>query len=453
MHLKSIEGDLIEISDGDAKYSPFLDGAIECSEASCIDTRFSTRVLREYVSFLNGATPSMDEEIYECFNFIGHPNVNEYPLDYWAIKLHDNWIRDHMYSRKLWEDPYYDLVEVPIVNPMPTFKLNVPLPKGAYIAGGLPAWMAGYTTSYHDIDIFFTSTSAMDDIMLREYEHIEPPTAIRPYELRHVFYKYGGEHMCILTGKDISSSTVYKCRNIPIHQLIRRLYKAPTEIVHGFDVDVCGVLWDGKKLWATKRAIYASRVKKNWFDPDRASPSYAYRLSKYMARGIDIGLVGLDTRIVLKDRIVDMWMKIQKRIGIIRPSTNIQHMGIMFRNVVQSLSGDDWNKRRLEMVRMIPKDPGSILILSSMYDFHTGYWKIYDYQSVNERQKMKRLLSIDEIKEYLSNTPWKEQNPMEQVSSTFYPTPIERISEWWMKSPLVNPDLPWPMPVKPRQAP
>lgn len=451
MHLQSTEGDLIEINDGDARYSSFLDGSIECSEVSCIDTRFSTRVLREYVSFLNGATPSMDEETYECFDFMGHPNLNEYPLDYWAIKLHDNWIRDHMYSKKLWKDPYYDLVEVPIVNPMPTFKLNVSLPEGAYIAGGLPAWMAGFTTSYHDIDIFFTSTSAMSDMMLREYKHIEPPTAIRPFELRYVFHKYGGEHICILSLKEISSSSVYKCRNTPIHQLILRLYKAPTEIVHGFDVDVCGVLWDGKKLWATKRAIYAASVKKNWFDPYRASPSYAYRLSKYMARGIDVGLVGLDTSMILKDRIMDMWNKIQKRIGIIRPSTDIQHMGIMFRYSTQIVSGDDWNERRSEMVRMIPKDPGSILILSSLYFFHTGYWKIYDYQSKNERQKMIVLSSNDEIEEYLRNIQWKTQNPMEQVSSTFYPTPIENISEWWRKSPLVNPDLPWSVPEDPRQ--
>lgn len=29
------------------------------------------------------------------------------------------------------------------------------------------------------------------------------------------------------------------------------------QVVHGFDVDVCGVLYDGDEVWATSRAIRA----------------------------------------------------------------------------------------------------------------------------------------------------------------------------------------------------
>jgi len=36
----------------------------------------------------------------------------------------------------------------------------------------------------------------------------------------------------------------------------------------------------------------------------------------------------------------------------------------------------------------------------------------------------------------ISRLRWKSQNPMEQVSSTCNPTPIENIREWYRTSPL-----------------
>jgi hypothetical protein len=70
--------------------------------------------------------------------------------------------------------------------------------------------------------------------------------------------------------------------------------------VHGFDVDCCGVLFDGEKLWATKRAAYAIHHKINHINPERASPSYYWRLSKYHTRGYDIGIP------LLKEEDVDL---------------------------------------------------------------------------------------------------------------------------------------------------
>lgn len=80
-------------------------------------------------------------------------------------------------------------------------------------------------------------------------------------------------------------------------------------MVHGFDLDCCGILWDGSyeykdykvpALWATERAIYANKHKVNWFDPERASPSYAYRL-----RGYEIMLPMFDKDIVDQGSVPD----------------------------------------------------------------------------------------------------------------------------------------------------
>jgi hypothetical protein len=68
------------------------------------------------------------------------------------------------------------------------------------------------------------------------------------------------------------------------------VYTCPSEVVHGFDVDCVGFVYDGEKLYATKRALYAAKNGVNWFDPSRSSPSYAYRLIKYKRRGFNISL-------------------------------------------------------------------------------------------------------------------------------------------------------------------
>lgn len=148
-----------------------------------------------------------------------------------------------MYKLKLYEDPFYGLEEVPMVN---KDKGNISLGDGMYVAGGYAMYLAGWTDYWGDIDIFVCDIESAKKYLMKQCDYVTLyDSCIVPYNDR-----------CV--------------------QIILRLYKAPTEIVHGFDLDCCGILWDGEKLWATKRAIWA--YKNNWFDPERASPSYAYRL-------------------------------------------------------------------------------------------------------------------------------------------------------------------------------
>jgi hypothetical protein len=80
------------------------------------------------------------------------------------------------------------------------------------------------------------------------------------------------------------------------------LYKGITEVLHGFDVDCCGIAYDPAtdSLWATRRAAYAIKHRINYINPERASPSYYWRLSKYNMRGFQIGIP------VLNDKYVDL---------------------------------------------------------------------------------------------------------------------------------------------------
>ena len=66
----------------------------------------------EYVAFLKGESFEMDEDIAILFDMMGHSNHMDYPLDYWRVKLRDNWIRDNMYRLDLWKDPYYGLQKI-----------------------------------------------------------------------------------------------------------------------------------------------------------------------------------------------------------------------------------------------------------------------------------------------------------------------------------------------------
>lgn len=71
-------------------------------------------------------------------------------------------------------------------------------------------------------------------------------------------------------------------------QIILRLYKSPSEVLHGFDVDCCSLGYDGGNIWATQRAIFSLLNGYNTVNFDRLSPSYPFRLVKYALRGMMI---------------------------------------------------------------------------------------------------------------------------------------------------------------------
>lgn len=215
--------------------------------------------LEQYVKYLMGE----DFEVYEdLFEYFGHENSMNYPLDFWKIKLRDTWIRDNCYRIGLFEkDPYYGLYQLECINAddVGCDLYNIfgehSLPKGHYIAGGAALWVAGITNIYHGIDIFTTN--------------IEETKRLIGNVLN-----------------DDSKKVYYTSNSIIVDniQIMLRSYSYPSEIVHGFDVGCSGILYDGERLWCTQRALYSIVNRCNWIEPDRLSPSYIHRLLKYSNR-------------------------------------------------------------------------------------------------------------------------------------------------------------------------
>lgn len=67
-------------------------------------------------------------------------------------------------------------------------------------------------------------------------------------------------------------------------QVVARLYETPAQVVHGFDLDACRLLYDGRDVWAALSALRALHSGYIVVEPDRQSPSYPHRLFKYCER-------------------------------------------------------------------------------------------------------------------------------------------------------------------------
>lgn len=326
------------IDDIYVSYTPYLRGILNLQETDTegyIDLNMiddsvllevPSDVLENFLNFLQGGSSiRMTRDDENFFDYMGIPNKYNYPLDYWAVKVRDNWIRDNMYKLDLFEDPYYGLIEVPTVRNEVAGRIYESNIAGRYmgtelfVAGGAPLYMVGGIDRLADIDIFFVTS--------RE-EAIEILASI--YKMERVYIT--------------ANSVGYREQGLDYtiydnYQFILRLYQAPTEIVHGFDLDSVGFIYDGDAVYGTERAIYALNNKVNWFDPDRASPSYTNRLLKYHLRGYKIELPDLDMNRInaelVNSNIEDM-MKLFFMLGntylnTVEPATTpyMRHLGIV----------------------------------------------------------------------------------------------------------------------------
>ncbi len=483
MILISNDENRFEVEDQYATYSPFLQGVLIATESKEAKLeRFNADEVERYVSFLKGQIPRMDTKLEGILDFMGHPNVLQYPSDYWAIKLHDNWVRDNMYRLNLLEDPFYDLVEVPIK----AKNYIKSLPAGIYAAGGYALYLSGYAKAstkgldkyvegcqytFSDVDLFTTSKEAVGELLLSLEERVRV-----------------GDHTV-----DFPIQCLENKDNLLIHrpcykgQIILRLYKAPTEIVHGFDLDCCGFLLsydDGTpRLWATKRALWAAENGINWFDPDRMSPSYAYRMAKYMIRGFRPMLPLLHDLMEpienkYKDRVQTIFDRIRRKFekALIAYDMEAEHedygkaipnhevtilrvLDIFRRHKIKPTIGQfahmllvfdmfgasdmDFpgtqmgalmrihSNDRKETEHLVPQDPASIVILAAMEGFYTSSWTGYDYEKdiAHDYEKVS--------KKMLRKLSWKVLNPMSQLSGTFRPEPIRDLKAWYLTSPLL----------------
>lgn len=410
------------------------------------------------MAFLQGKDFEWNQEVSDMFGHIGHINQYEYDLDFWKVKLMDSWVRDNCYKLNLFKDPYYDLIKLK-ANPKRVQKVlgyaSVSIDDGLYIAGGAAMYMANITDTYHDVDIFSTNLDHANRI------------------INQVIQEQGSVYA---TSNSVTLS--------PDVQLILRQYSCPSEIVHGFDVGCCGVIFDGKDLWCTQRAYYCIKHKCNWLEPDRSSPSYIYRLCKYHKRGFKIKipfesklqfknidhireaareycleyathlyfprithdylvnvepLVEEAKKYVLDPSVINELVNYESYISRDTTEFDIYTVYGSFMLMYYILANPDINPIVLalstwsdeydnEIRKLLPVDPASVLFLHIYYNINYGLTAkpISDYN-----QKPKAVDDIAEIQ-------WKTQNPMEQLTGSFCPQSITDLWSWYQQSPLLK---------------
>ena len=133
-----------------------------------------------------------------------------------------------------------------------------------------------------DIDLFFyglTSDDAANAKLRQVYSVVARNT------------KGGEAPMVVRTGRAVSIVGTYPTRTV---QVVLRLYSCPAEVLLGFDVDCCALAYDGQRLLATQRSLYALTRNVNVVNPTRRSLTYESRLYKYAKRGFAVVVPGLE---------------------------------------------------------------------------------------------------------------------------------------------------------------
>ena len=77
-------------------------------------------------------------------------------------------------------------------------------------------------------------------------------------------------------------------------QLIFRLYKSKSEVLHGFDLGSSAIGFDGNNVYVTSLGKFCYEHSCNIIDSTRRSTTYEHRLEKYFKRGFNIVLPSLN---------------------------------------------------------------------------------------------------------------------------------------------------------------
>lgn len=169
---------------------------------------------------------------------------------------------------------------------------------GVVVAGGAVV-SALFGHPRNDVDLFLygydqeaaiEKTKELVVVIANQFHRTEP----RSRFTRYVMVTRTAEAVTVVIRLSRNKGAV---PSIKVFQVILRLYRTKSEVIHGFDVDACSVLYDGVHFYATQRAMASFQDRCIRVNFDRMSPSYEYRLAKYALRGFAIVVppfVGID---------------------------------------------------------------------------------------------------------------------------------------------------------------
>lgn len=152
-------------------------------------------------------------------------------------------------------------------------------------------------------------------------------------------------------------------------QIILRIYDAPSQIIHGFDLGSCSVAFDGKQVWFTTMAKFAYEYGYNIVCMDRRSDSYEYRLKKYFKRGFGIIMPNFkldsDDSPGIIDRLYNyLWMSEKTDVDIPMPSMEIQKATVKGNRILTTPSHIRTSYSRKSDYGEAKFTPGSVAALS-----------------------------------------------------------------------------------------
>lgn len=411
-------------------------------------------------------------------------NHYEFPNEYMKVKLKEDLIRERFYTFELYKDPYYKLQNIDSEKMISSddetiFYDIVEFFDGhAFIAGG--SIVTGIRGGASDIDVFFYGINERK-VEERIMEFIDNfPQNIE----KNIVVKYSEKVVSVsFTDKAYKGNQRYEV------QFIRRLYKSPSEILHGFDVDCCGFGYDGYMVWATSRAIFAYNNKIIFADPERASPSWPYRLAKYSSRGFKLYLPLFDIanfdkisfeKMIAKTLLLENhWPNIMNLLIQFLRNTSIYNSKGTYDSQTQNFRSKN-NPTFYTLLKPI-LTPQIILILASVYGIYPGsICKILDSDYSERKMKKDQFLgkikkgidgyfyierrgdydilkysilktpktlriSFDrdmfefitfvndftEVSEFIKSLPWMTQNPMKQLTGSFNPQAIKDFTSWY----------------------
>lgn len=459
-------------------------------------------LFRAFASFLYGGDFMWNEEVSNYFSYMGYHNDIGYPLDFWKIKLVDNWIRNNFYKLELSNPdstleplliergPYVGLVDITdkfskgswmtkprlTVEDLKKISKLVAFDGNIILAGGaIITFLMDYPRLPSDLDFFITSKDSdigeskireiiQNYFMINAYRNLETDWQLFPKGKPPTIYlqsETNPDYPASLSKVvRTENSFTIGCSNGK-YQVILRLYTCPSEVVHGFDIDASGVFFDGEKVWATKRAAYSIEKKLIFFDFDRMSPTYGYRLAKYASRGFEVWLPRFDTTKVKWDQLAKIaesaefkdgdeyvyWQKAPRYYSSVGQMNNMRTKPAVIRileranpidlilfalyfNYLPKLSRSDYKPRKTQK--------NHAEFIESNKQTGIGWWEIrgkgYVVFTTPPDAGDAVFNLTKETVEATGLTPqlnWKTQDPMAQLSGTFNPTTLANLDIWF----------------------
>lgn len=161
-----------------------------------------------------------------------------------------------------------------------------------FIAGGaitnvITRMSTAYITGKSDVDIFIYGLSEIEanTKICAIINSFNEAIAAKKEKARRKHDRPDGYYVVKTVKNKYTLSIRFRRR---WYQIIFRLYKTRSEILHGFDVGASAVGWDGDEIYFTTLGCFSHLTNRNIHDPQRASPTYKERLIKYMERGFTI---------------------------------------------------------------------------------------------------------------------------------------------------------------------